>query len=98
MITEILNRLSGHTRLARPPKAAPLAEPLTDAELRVLRYLPTHLQTPDIAAELVVSVTTIRTHIRHVYTKLGAHDRGEAVQRAGALGLLAPPTGPRSTV
>ena len=58
--------------------------------LRVLRYLPTNLRAPGIAAELFVSVNTIRTHMRHIYAKLGAHQRGEAVARARALGLLAP--------
>jgi LuxR family maltose regulon positive regulatory protein len=41
-------------------------------------------------AELSVSVNTIRTHLRHVYEKLGAHSRAEAVERARALSLLTP--------
>jgi LuxR family maltose regulon positive regulatory protein len=57
-----------------------------------LRYLPTNLRAPEIAAELFVSLNTIRTHMRHVYTKLGVHNRGDAVERARALGLLAPPS------
>jgi LuxR family transcriptional regulator, maltose regulon positive regulatory protein len=56
----------------------------------VLRYLPTNLSTPQIARELSLSVTTVRTHVRHVFVKLGAHHRTEAVARARALGLLAP--------
>jgi LuxR family transcriptional regulator, maltose regulon positive regulatory protein len=40
-----------------------------------------------------VSVTTVRTHIRHVFVKLGAHGRTDAVARARALGLLAPSPG-----
>jgi LuxR family maltose regulon positive regulatory protein len=67
-----------------------LAEPLSQAETRVLRYLPTNLSAPEIARELSVSVHTVRTHIRHVCGKLGAHGRTEAVARARALGLLAP--------
>ena len=63
---------------------------LTDSETRVLRYLPTHLTMHDIASELFLSVNTVNTHRRHVYTKLGVHSRHEAVDRARALGLLAP--------
>jgi LuxR family transcriptional regulator, maltose regulon positive regulatory protein len=57
----------------------------------VLRYLPTNLSAPEIARELSLSVTTVRTHVRHVFAKLGAHHRTEAVARARDLGLLAPP-------
>jgi LuxR family maltose regulon positive regulatory protein len=67
-----------------------LAEPLSQGEIRVLRYLPTNLSAPEIARELSVSVNTVRTHIRHVCRKLGAHGRMEAVTQARALGLLAP--------
>ncbi len=67
-----------------------LREPLSETEMRVLRYLPTNLTTPEIASELYLSTNTIKTHIRHLYDKLGAHRRAEAVERARALGLLAP--------
>jgi LuxR family transcriptional regulator, maltose regulon positive regulatory protein len=67
-----------------------LCEPVSEAEMRVLRYLPTNLTAPEIAGELYVSVHTVKTHIRHLYAKLGVHGRGEAVQRARALDLLAP--------
>jgi len=55
-----------------------------------VRYLPTNLKTPEIAAELHVSTNTVRTHLRHIYAKLGAHKRSEAVARARELALLAP--------
>jgi len=74
-------------RITEPPR---LAEPLSQGETRVLRYLPTNLSAPEIARELSVSVNTVRTHIRHVCGKLGAHGRTEAVTQARALGLLAP--------
>jgi LuxR family maltose regulon positive regulatory protein len=70
---------------ARPPR-----EPLSDSELRVLRYLPTNLTTLEIASELGVSPNTIKAHTRNLYAKLGTHRRAEAVARARALGLLAP--------
>jgi LuxR family maltose regulon positive regulatory protein len=80
-----------------PEQAAPAAgpsehlpEPLSQAEARVLRFLPTSLSAPEIARELYVSVNTVRTHMRHLYDKLGAHRRLEAVNRARALGLLTP--------
>ena len=90
LISEILNLLSGRAPAARPDGAEPLQDPLSASELRVLRYLPTNLQAPEIAGELFVSVNTIRTHMRHVYSKLDVHTRAEAVERARALGLLAP--------
>ena len=79
---------SGGTVLTRRPE--PLLEPLSDSEVRVLRYLPTNLTTPEIARELTVSPNTIRTHVRHMYAKFGTHHRAETVELARALGLLAP--------
>jgi LuxR family transcriptional regulator, maltose regulon positive regulatory protein len=72
-----------------PPK---VTAPLTDSETRVLRYLPTHLTAHEIASELFLSVNTVSTHTRHLYAKLGVHNRHEAVDHARALGLLAPST------
>ena len=95
LIAEIRSLLAG-TRVepqygAPPPsRPEPLPEPLSDSEIRVLRYLPTNLSGPEIAGELYVSLNTVRTHLRHLYAKLGTHRRAEAVARARALGLLAP--------
>jgi LuxR family maltose regulon positive regulatory protein len=90
LIAEILSLLAGKT--PAPPRAGAqaLLEPLSETEIRVLRYLPTNLSTPEIANELYVSQNTVKTHVRHLYTKLGTHRRGEAVARARTLGLLAP--------
>jgi LuxR family transcriptional regulator, maltose regulon positive regulatory protein len=74
-------------RLVESPR---LTEPLSQGEIRVLRYMPTNLSTPEIARELSLSVHTVRTHIRHLFAKLGVHGRTEAVARARAVGLLAP--------
>jgi LuxR family maltose regulon positive regulatory protein len=93
LISEILNALAG-----RKPTAAHghegrvqrgLLEPLSQSEIRVLHYLPTKLSAPEIAGQLYLSVNTVKTHMRHVYDKLGAHRRHEAVEQARALGLLA---------
>jgi DNA-binding CsgD family transcriptional regulator len=67
-----------------PPAGEPAwpGEPLTQSEARVLRYLPTHMGAPEIAAELYLSANTVKTHLRHPYRKLGAHSRHEAVKRA----------------
>jgi LuxR family maltose regulon positive regulatory protein len=64
-------------------------EELSPSELRVLRYLPTNLTRPEIAGELYVSINTVNTHIRNIYSKLGARDRSTAVQHARELRLLA---------
>jgi LuxR family maltose regulon positive regulatory protein len=90
LISEILNLLSGQTPAARPEDVEPLREPLSESELRVLRYLPTNLRAPEIAGELFVSLNTIRTHMRSVYAKLGVHSRADAVKRGRELGLLSP--------
>lgn len=89
--------LPGEAHRPAPPPGEPAwpDEPLTDSEARVLRYLPTHLGAPGIAAELYVSANTVKTHLRHLYRKLGAHSRQEAVQRARAIGLLPVPSGRR---
>jgi len=89
LLAEILDQLSG-TRPAPPARPRPLLEALSETEIRVLRYLPTNLNAPEIARELYVSPNTVKTHIRNLYAKLGTHRRAEAVERARALGLLAP--------
>jgi LuxR family maltose regulon positive regulatory protein len=62
--------------------------PLTTRELEVLKYLAMDLSTKDIAREMNVTWATTRTHIKHVYAKLGVHGRYEAVQCAKELALL----------
>ena len=89
LIAEILSLLAGR-KPAQPAGPQPPLEPLSSSEIRVLRYLPTNLTMPEIAGELYVSHNTVRTHMRHLYTKLGSHRRAEAVARARDLGLLAP--------
>jgi LuxR family maltose regulon positive regulatory protein len=90
LIAEILDLLGGNRPASRPPGRRLLLEPLSGSELRVLRYLPTNLSAPEIAAELSVSTSTVKTHLRNLYAKLGVHRRTEAVESARALHLLAP--------
>ena len=91
LIAEVLALLAGN-RAAPAPATGPRlpVEPLSESELRVLRYLPTNLAAPEIAGELYVSVNTVKTHVRNMYAKLGTRRRAEAVARARDLGLLAP--------
>jgi LuxR family maltose regulon positive regulatory protein len=96
LISHILGLLSGTNSPGAVGLAGPLSaprslrEPLSQAEARVLRYLPSNLTVPEIADQLYLSVNTVRTHTRHIYDKLGAHRRHEAVELARDLGLLAP--------
>jgi len=90
LISAILDRLTQSSM--RPARVEPtrLSEPLSESETRVLRYLPTNLSAPEIAAELHVSVHTVKTHLKHLYSKLSVHDRSDAIKAARVLGLLAP--------
>ncbi len=67
---------------------SPLIEPLSERELDVLRLLRTYLTGPEIAQELMVSLNTMRTHTKNIYSKLGVNNRQDAVRRAQELGLL----------
>jgi ATP/maltotriose-dependent transcriptional regulator MalT len=78
----------GQPAAARDDPARP-GDQLSRAELRVLSYLPGNLSGSEIGAELFVSPNTVRTHMRHIYDKLGVHRRSDAVRRARQLGLLA---------
>jgi LuxR family maltose regulon positive regulatory protein len=65
-----------------------LLDPLRDRELAVLSYLPSRLSNAEIADQLYVSLNTLKTHLRHVYRKLGARSRGEAIVAAEKLNLI----------
>jgi LuxR family maltose regulon positive regulatory protein len=68
--------------------AQPLIEPLSERELEVLRLLGTDLGGPEIARELAVSLSTVRTHTQNIYAKLGVNSRRAAIRRAAELDLL----------
>jgi ATP/maltotriose-dependent transcriptional regulator MalT len=78
--------------LGSPPRSRntpqQLAAILTERELGVLRFLPSHLTSVGIARECFVSVNTVKTHMRSIYAKLGTSSRAETVERARLLGLL----------
>jgi len=95
LLADVLNLLAGQTPTP-PAGPQPPLEPPSGSEIRVLRYLPTNLSVSEIANQLYISPNTVRTHVRHLYAKLGTHRRTDTVERARALGLLAPssPQGP----
>ncbi len=66
----------------------PLIEPLSQRELDVLRLLNSELSGPEIADELVVALSTVRTHTKRIYGKLDVNSRRAAVKRAAELGLI----------
>ena len=65
-----------------------MVEPLSERELEVLKLLGTELSGPEIARELSVSLNTVRTHTKNIYSKLGVSSRRAALRRAEELGLL----------
>ncbi len=94
--TEQAHRVAAAGSLAR--QAAPVLEPparlvdaLSERELEVLRLLGSDLDGPAIARQLFVSLNTVRTHTKHIYTKLGVNSRRAAISRAHQLGLLSGP-------
>ena len=81
--------------LAAPPHAGPsptsgggAVEALSERELEVLRLLATDLSGPEIARRMFVSVNTLRTHTKHIFSKLGVNTRRAAVRRAAERGLV----------
>ena len=75
-----------------PPSASPasasLIEPLSLREIEVLRLFKTELSGPEIARELVIALSTVRTHTKSIYNKLNVNSRRGAVKRAIELGLI----------
>ncbi|MBO0780497.1 MAG: response regulator transcription factor [Ktedonobacteraceae bacterium] len=70
------------------PAISSLMEPLTPQEQRILRLLVAGRSTQEIAYHLVISRNTVKTHVRHLYGKLGVHNRMQASARARDLHLL----------
>jgi LuxR family transcriptional regulator, maltose regulon positive regulatory protein len=70
------------------PAREVLVEPLSQRELEVLRLFKTELSGPEIARELIVALSTVRTHTKSIYSKLNVNNRRAAVKRAIELGLI----------
>jgi LuxR family maltose regulon positive regulatory protein len=80
----------GESPLPTPnsPATQPLIEPLSQREKEVLRLFKTELSGPEIAHELVIALSTLRTHTKSIYTKLNVANRRAAVKRAAELDLI----------
>jgi DNA-binding NarL/FixJ family response regulator len=72
------------------PQRHPEIEPITERELGVLELLNMGLSNDDIARHLVVSTNTVKSHLEHLYGKLGVSSRGRAVAEAHRRGLIGP--------
>jgi LuxR family maltose regulon positive regulatory protein len=79
---------AGESPLPTPPAEQPLTEPLSQRELEVLRMFKTELSGPEIARELVIALSTVRTHTKSIYSKLNVNNRRAAVNRAAELNLI----------
>ncbi len=77
---------AGHEHSRLPE--SDLAESLSEREIAILRLLATGLSSPEVATHLIIAVSTVRTHIKHIYAKLQVHTRAEAVRQAQMLRLL----------
>ena len=96
LLAEIVDVLDRSATAGTKRKHSSQTDELSPTELRVLRYLPTNLTRPEIAQHLYVSVNTVNTHVRNIFSKLGVGDRSAAVRRARELRLLStglPPAG-----
>lgn len=74
----------------RTSAAAPLPEELTPREVEVLRLIARGRTNAEVAAELVISELTVKTHVGHIFTKLGVRDRAAAIVYAYDHGLVTP--------
>jgi LuxR family maltose regulon positive regulatory protein len=86
-VARLLSAMAKSPRAA-PSLAQPLIEPLSERELQVLRLVAAGKSNPEIAAELVLAVGTVKAHTSNIYGKLGVRSRTQAVARARELKLL----------
>jgi LuxR family maltose regulon positive regulatory protein len=97
LVADVLDLHGGCAPVIMDRERSSDIEKLSRSELRVLRYLPTNMTRFEIASELCVSVNTVNTHVRKIYSKLGARDRSSAVNRARDAGLLSSGRAPVAT-
>jgi LuxR family maltose regulon positive regulatory protein len=85
---QLLDTLKSKREDSQLEKGTSLIEPLSEREIEVLRLLNSDLPANEIADHLHIAVSTVRTHIKNIYSKLGVHSRFEAVSRARDLQLI----------
>ncbi len=87
---ELLNRIDTDTQPDGPNLSPPslLVDPLSDRELEVLHLMAQDLTYKEMANQIMVSLNTVRTHVKNIYSKLMVHKRSEAVAKAEELNLL----------
>jgi LuxR family maltose regulon positive regulatory protein len=88
MVGDLVETIERRGRPPRRPTAEVLVEPLSEREQAILGYLPTMMSNQEIAGALMISVNTVKTHLKAIYRKLDAPGRREAVQRARELALI----------
>jgi LuxR family maltose regulon positive regulatory protein len=79
---------SGQRAASGHPVSPPLVEALTERELEVLRLMAEGLTYDEVAQRLIVSLNTVRYHVKGLYGKLGVDKRMAAIEQARAYGLL----------
>jgi len=85
---QLLSAFGIKTVIGSIPVAQPLADPLTNRELEILSMLARRQAYKEIAAALIISVDTVKTHVSNIYRKLEVNRRQEAVAKARSLNLL----------
>jgi LuxR family maltose regulon positive regulatory protein len=86
-VARLLAAFGEEIRLTSPAMES-LVEPLSEREMEVLRLIVAGLSNPEIAEELVIAISTVKSHVNHIYGKLGVKSRTQAVARARELDLL----------
>ena len=87
---KLLERIDTEPQLDGPnlPPPSLLVDPLSDRELEVLHLMAQDLTYKEMANQIMVSLNTVRTHVKNIYSKLMVHKRSEAVAKAKELNLL----------
>ncbi len=86
--SKLLAAFEAQGNVSASPASQPLIEPLSQREIEVLRLFKTELSGPEIANQLVIALSTVRTHTKSIYNKLNVQDRRAAVKRAIELNLI----------
>jgi len=85
---KVLVKIISGVQDSQQPDTIQFIEPLSEHELEVLRLLTTSLSGTEIAEELYIAPSTVRSHTENIYRKLDVHNRGEAVKCTGELGII----------